>query len=208
MVEKEDAWKLCGVGQERAAALAATYLGRNATKSLFAPGEKPAAFLASTLHTLELAAPAAGTWSLPLTLYAAPPGGEKKAFEVTLNQRTQQAAADLMSNSAWEGKTVVMVWEHDHIADAKLEKKFPGEAVTLRQLLHLDTLKGVPDSRPSGNYDYFWIVDFDQGASATPTGFRMVKQAFDAPYTDVPSNDWGAPNGLTADSQCNLKGAD
>ena len=26
----EDAWKLCGVGQERAAALAATYLGRNA----------------------------------------------------------------------------------------------------------------------------------------------------------------------------------
>jgi hypothetical protein len=112
-----------------------------------------------------------------------------------------------MSNSAWQGKTVVMVWEHDHIADAKLEKKFPGEAVTLRQLLHLDTLKGVPDSWPSGNYDYFWIVDFDQGASA-PTGFRMVKQAFDAPYTDVPSNDWGAPNGLTADSQCNLKGAD
>ena len=38
------------------------------------------------LHTLELAAPAAGTWSLPLTLYAAPPGGDKKAFEVTLNQ--------------------------------------------------------------------------------------------------------------------------
>ena len=39
--EKEDAWKLCGVGQERAAALAATYLGRNATKSLFAAGEEP-----------------------------------------------------------------------------------------------------------------------------------------------------------------------
>ena len=73
------------------------------------------------------------------------------------------------------GKTVVMVWEHDHIADAKLEKKFSGEAVTLRQLLHLDTLKGVPDTWPSGNYDYFWIVDFDRGASA-PTGFRMVKQ--------------------------------
>jgi hypothetical protein len=205
--EKEDAWKLCGVGQERAAALAATYLGRNATKSLFAAGEEPAAFLASTLHTLELAAPAAGTWSLPLTLYAAPPGGEKKAFEVTLNQRTQQAAADLMSNPAWQGKTVVMVWEHDHIADAKLEKKFPGEAVTLRQLLHLDTLKGVPDTWPSGNYDYFWIVDFGQG-SGMPTGFRMVKHMFDGTYADVPQNDWGAPNGLTADSQCNLKGAD
>ena len=69
--EKEDAWKLCGVGQERAAALAATYLGRNATKSLFAAGEEPAAFLAIT-------APAAGTWSLPLTRYAAPPAGRKR----------------------------------------------------------------------------------------------------------------------------------
>lgn len=149
--------------------------GRNGRKSLFAAGEEPAAFLASTLHTLELAAPAAGTWSLPLTLYAAPPGGEKKAFVVTLNQRTQQAAADLMSNPVWQGKTVVMVWEHDHIADAKLEKKFPGEAVTLRQLLGLDTMKGVPDTWPAGNYDYFWIVDFDQGAG-TPTDFRMVKK--------------------------------
>ena len=167
--EKEDAWRLCGVGQERAAALAATYLGRNATKSLFAAGEEPAAFLAITLHTLELAAPAAGTWSLPLTLYAAPPGGEKKAREVTLNRRTQEAAAALLGNPVWQGKTVVMVWEHDHIADAKLEKKFPGEAVTLRKLLHLDTLKDVPETWPSGNYDYFCIVDFDQG-SGTPTG--------------------------------------
>jgi hypothetical protein len=76
--EKEDAWRLCGVGQERAAALAATYLGRNATKSLFAAGEEPAAFLAITLHTLELAAPAAGTWSLPLSVFAAPPGGRRR----------------------------------------------------------------------------------------------------------------------------------
>ena len=59
--EKEDAWKLCGVGQERADVLAANYLGRNAAKSLFADGEGPATFLAITLHTLELAAPAAGT---------------------------------------------------------------------------------------------------------------------------------------------------
>jgi hypothetical protein len=126
---------------------------------------------------------------------------------VTLNHRTQEAAAALLGNPAWQGKTVVMVWEHDHIADAKLVKKFPGEAVTLRQLLHLDTLKDVPETWPSGNYDYFWIVDFGQGSS-TPTGFRMVKQMFDAPYAGVPSNDWGAPNGLTPDSQCNLKGAE
>ena len=53
--EKEDAWRLCGVGEQRAQALAANYLGRNAANSLFAGGEKPAAFLAITLHTLELA---------------------------------------------------------------------------------------------------------------------------------------------------------
>ena len=52
--EKEDAWRLCGVGQERAAALAATYLGRNATKSLFAAGEEAAAFLAITLNARSL----------------------------------------------------------------------------------------------------------------------------------------------------------
>ena len=115
------------------------------------PGGEPAAFLAITLHTLELAAPAAGTWSLPLTLYAAPLGGEKKAFEATLNRRTQEAAAALLGNPAWQGKTVVMVWEHKHIANAKLEGSFPGEKVTLRQLLGLDTLKEVPDTWPSGN---------------------------------------------------------
>ena len=46
-------------------------------------------------------------------------------------------------------------------------------------------MKGVPDTWPDGTYDYFWIVDFDRGAS-TPTGFRMVKQAFDGAYADVP----------------------
>jgi hypothetical protein len=205
--EKAGAWKLCGVGQARADALAATYLGRNAAQSLFAPGEEPAAFLAITLHTLELAAPAAGTWSMPLTLYAAPPGREKKAREVTINRRTQEAAAALLGNPAWQGKTVVVVWEHDHIADAKLEHAFPGEAVTLRQLLHLDTLKDVPETWPSGNYDYFWIVDY-AGGSTTPTGFRMVKQAFGGRYAKLPSNDWGAPNGLTSESECDLKGAE
>jgi hypothetical protein len=205
--EKDNAWKLCGVGEDRAAALAATYLGRDPGKSLFGHAEAPAAFLAITLHTLELAAPSAAAWSLPITLYAAPPGGEKKAFEETLNRRTREAAAALFANPAWQGKTVVMVWEHKHIADAKLEKNFPGEAVTLRQLLHLDALKDVPKTWPAGTYDYFWIVDFADGAS-TPTGFRMVKQEFGKPYKDVPQNDWGAPNGLTADTKCNLKGAD
>ena len=204
--EKADSWQLCGVGQERADALAVTYLGRNASQSLFAAGKEPAAFLAITLHTLELAAPAAQTWSLPVTLYSVlPQKGESK--ETALNRATQQAVDDLMSNPAWQGKSVVMVWEHRHIANAKLERAFPGEKVTFRQLLHLDTLKDVPDSWPTGNYDYFWIVDY-AGGSATPTGFSMVRQAFAGAYADLPNNDWGAPNGLTAHSKCDLKGAE
>ena len=53
-----------------------------------------------------------------------------------------------------------MVWEHKHIANEKLEAKFEGEAVTLRKLLKLDILPGVPKTWPGDNYDYFWIVDF------------------------------------------------
>jgi len=37
-----------------------------------------------------------------------------------------------MSNPAWQGKTVVIVWENKHIANTKLERAFPGEQVTLR----------------------------------------------------------------------------
>ena len=58
-----------------------------------------------------------------------------------------------------------MVWEHKHIANAKLVAKSSGEAVTLRQLLQLDKLKDVPETWPSGNYDYFWIVDYAGGST-------------------------------------------
>ena len=205
--EKAGAWKLCGVGQARADALAATYLGRNAAQSLFAAGEEPAAFLAITLHTLELAAPAAATWDLPVTMFSVLPQKGADVFDKALDRRTQEAAAALLGNPAWQGKTVVMVWEHKHIANAKLAAKSSGEAVTFRQLLQLDKLKDVPETWPTSNYDYFWIVDY-AGGSTTPTGFRMVKQMFDGHYAKLPSNDWGAPNGLTSESECDLKGAE
>ena len=78
-----------------------------------------------------------------------------------------------------------MVWEHKRIANAKLEKKSPG--VTLRQLLHLDQLKGVPTDWPDQTYDYFWIVDFAPG-NPVP---RMTRQEFAAPFNDLPANAWG-----------------
>ncbi len=210
--EKDNVWALCGVGQLRAEALKEIYLGRDAQKSLFMPGQEPAAFFAITLHSLELAAPAAASWGRPLTLYSVVPETREKRdkddVEAALNLRTQEAAADLLHDPNWRGKAVVLAWEHKHIASKKLEASYPGETVTLRRLLNLDKLAGVPETWPSGTYDYFWIVDYADQTSDVPTAFSMVKQEFGAPYDTLPENDWGAPNGLTKSSGCDLKGAE
>ena len=207
--EKADDWKLCETGDQRAKALALNYLGKDAAKSLFAAGDEPAFFFASTLHALELATPAVTTWSKPLILYSVLPGpsGDRMEFVKQLNGRTQDAARNILVNPALTGKTVVMVWEHKHIANEKLEAKFEAEQVTLRQLFKLDILPGVPKTWPSDNYDYFWIVDFP-GNSNVPSKFTMVKQEFGASFPKVPSNDWGAPNGLDGSSGCKLAGDD
>ena len=114
--EKQDAYRLCQVGVERSLALAAQYLGKGAEQSLFTAEIPPAAFLAITLHTLELVGPAASSWNMPVTLYSVPPMTGRTAAETTalLNRRTQEAARDVMTNPAWDGK---VVWEHNHIAD-------------------------------------------------------------------------------------------
>ena len=207
--EKANPWKLCDVGEKRADALAATYLGAKATKSLFADGEEPAFFFAITLHTLELAAPSVATWSKPIILYSVVPdeADDDDLHVKALNRRTQEAAANIMQNPTLNGKTVVMVWEHKHIANEKLEAKFEGEAVTLRKLLKLDILSGVPKTWPSDNYDYFWIVDFPPNSNV-PSKFTMVKQEFDGSFAGLPQNDWDTPNGLDASSGCKVKDTD
>jgi hypothetical protein len=140
-------------------------------------------------------------------MFSVLPQKATEGSDKALDRRTEEAAAALLGNPAWQGKTVVMVWEHKHIANAKLAAKSAGEAVTFRQLLQLDRVKDVPETWPTSNYDYFWIVDY-AGGSTTPTGFRMVKQSFGGRYAKLPANDWGAPNGLTSDSECDLKGAE
>ncbi|MBZ0092930.1 MAG: hypothetical protein K8F27_12020 [Sulfuricellaceae bacterium] len=202
--EKQDSYKLCATGQQRSLALAANYLGKGAANSLFPSGAGPDGIFAITLHTLELASPAAQSWNLPLQLYSIVPlPNQSKKDELTqLNRRTREAAEAVLTDPRWDGKTVVMVWEHHHIADKKLEKQFPGEKVTFRQLFHLDTLPDVPKSWHGGNYDYFWIVDFNKDGSATPTQFTAQKQVFPAPYQAVPSNDWGTPENLPKHSGC------
>ena len=149
-------------------------LGRNATK--FANGEEPAFFFAITLHTLELAGPSAASWSKPLILYSVVPdeSDDDDLHVKALNRRTQEAAANIMQNPALNGKTIVMVWEHKHIANAKLEAKYEGEAVTLRKLLKLDVLSGVPPTWPGDNYDYFWIIDYPPNSNV-PSHFSMAE---------------------------------
>lgn len=195
--EKADSWKLCPTGDARAEALVGRYLGKDAADSLFAAGEPPAAFVAITLHTLELVSPAAASWGMPVILFSALPGDKKKAFKAVLNTRTQEAAQSVLTDGRYAGRTVVMAWEHDHIADEKLEREFSGEQVTLRQLLGLGTLDGVPMTWPGSTYDYFWIVEFDP-ASGKPTSFRMQQQVFPG-NADVPQNAWGAPQKLPSD---------
>lgn len=202
--EKQDEYRLCAVGRERSLALQANYLGKGAADSLFPDGAGPDGIFAITLHTLELASPAAQSWGLPIQLYSVVPlhGLSKKEETLQLNRRTQQAANAVLTDPRWDGKTVVMVWEHDHIAKKKLAEQFPDEKVTLRQLLNLDRLTGVPTDWPGGNYDYFWIVEYGNAGSAIPTQYTMVKQKFPRPYEAVPCNNWGLPENLPKACGC------
>lgn len=206
--EKEDAYRLCDVGVHRSLALASQYLGKGAKNSLFAKGRAPDGFIAITLHTLELVSPAAQSWGQPVILYSSLPmhGQSEKQTEAILNRRTQEAARAVMTGAQWAGKTVVMVWEHHHIANRHLEKHFPNEKVTLRQLLNLDAVASVsetsvPETWHGDNFDYFWIVDYAKGSSR-PTRFEAKKQVFAAPYDKVPSNDWGTPPSYPHGSKC------
>jgi len=193
-------YALCPVGQQRSLALQDNYLGKGAANSLFPRGVKPAAIFAVTLHCLELANPTAQSWDMPIQLYSQVPIDGQTSDEemVQLNERTQEAAKSILNDSRWNGKILVVVWEHHHIADQSLNS----QNVTLYTLLHLDRLPEVPDEWNGDNYDYFWIVDYGNPYSARPTKFTAMKQVFPTPYDTLPSNDWGTPEDLPDDSGC------
>jgi broad specificity phosphatase PhoE len=200
--EKLNAFALCDLGRERADALAKQFLGQGATQPLFAPGERPAVFMAVTLHTLETITPAAQTWGLPVIDYSVVPpenkDGDDDTTDAEINARTQEAARDIMSKHEYDGKIVVVAWEHKHIASRKLEKEYRGQDVTLRQLLRLDR---APESWSDTNYDYFWIVDYAPG-DPNPTKFQAVKQTFAPPFNAIPAPDWEAPEPRHIEAGC------
>jgi hypothetical protein len=206
--EKVDQLRLCPAGRMRSAALTHQYLGKHATQSLFPPGVAPAAFVAITLHSLELATPVADSWNLPVTIYSVLPTRDKDTFTQELNRATRAAVRKVMTDPSYTAKPVVMIWEHNHIASEWLSVKFKTKPVTLRQLLALSRLPGVPLTWPAQNYDYFWIVKFGNPASNIPTGFAMVKQVFQPPYDTLPQNDWGEDEPAHAEADCIKVGPD
>ena len=196
--EKGDGPELCPTGKDRAKALAETYLGKGAQKSLFG-ADQPAAFYAITGHTKKTIKPSAESWGLePL-----PPSTDKNTFtgdkEELENQETQEAATDVLTNPSFGGKIVVMTWEHKHIANKDLDSEYQDPPATLRRLLNLDHYarhhpnEEIPETWSGENYDFFWIVDYANPGSPNPTKVTIVKQTFPAPYDAVPANDWKTP---------------
>jgi hypothetical protein len=122
-------FELCPFGKERAGALAQQFLGQGASQPISPPGVRPAAVIAITLHSVELATPVAKTWELPVTTYSVLPAADKQAEEAELNAATRRAAQTVMTDPAYAGKPVIMVWEHHHIARRKLEANQNGQKV-------------------------------------------------------------------------------
>jgi hypothetical protein len=138
---------------------------------------------------------------LPVIDYSVVPNKDEDddaAAEVEINARTQEAARDLMSKREFDGKIVVIAWEHKHIASRKLEKDYRGQDVTFRQLLRLGQ---APESWSDTNYDYFWIVDYAPG-NPNPVKFQAVKQTFTSPFNGIPAPGWDAPEPTHIDAGC------
>ena len=117
--EKTDGPQLCSVGALRAQALSDEYLGKGAPGNdiIFGKDRKPDAFFAITPHTKETATPSAQSWGEQLTAFSV---DDPNAVD-DLNEQTRKAAAALDSPE-YDGKIVVVVWEHHRIANKELNK--------------------------------------------------------------------------------------
>jgi hypothetical protein len=186
--EKENKHELSDLGARRAKALAKQFLGSNAKSPLLRPSEKPAAVLAITAHTIETAKPAAKTWRLKPKA-ARMPGRDKGTEKVSdRDKATKHAARDVLTNPAYAGKTVIMVWEHKHIASKDCNKR----RTSLRALLRLDRADPPPPKKWKGdNYNFFWIVTYGPGNRVTVD--TSQRQAFTGKFSDLPDNEWGEP---------------
>jgi hypothetical protein len=173
-----DPSQLCSVGVLRAQALAQYYLGRGAPNAheIFGEGKEPDAFFAITAHTRETVAPSIASWSgsKPYVVFSSD----------DLGKETRKAAAEL-AKPEYNGKTVVIVWEHHHIAD-----KQDVEGDTFWSLLQLGNIapEPAPKKWEGVNYDYFWVIDY---STSSPTFLPVVQKYTDPKYAGIPDNSWG-----------------
>ena len=184
--EKKNSRDLCDVGQLRAQALSQQYLGKGApgNETIYGKGGAPDAFFAITAHTQETATPSAESWGMEPTVFTVPPKDPDEDSD--LDTQTQKAATALAS-AKYDGKIVVVVWEHKHIAKKDLNE----EGKTLWALLKLGDIPDAdaPKSWKGANYDYIWIVDY----TTSPPTFTPLQQRYAAPaYAEVPDNTWGS----------------
>jgi hypothetical protein len=186
--KKQNKHELSDLGLRRAKALAKQFLGSKANPSLLLPSEKPAAILAITAHTIETAKPAAKTWGLKAKASRMPGRDKGNQKDSDLDKATKRAAQDVLNNPAYRGKTVIMVWEHKHIASKDNNKA----QTSLRALLRLDRANPPPPKKWKGdNYNFFWIVSYGPGNRVTVD--TSQRQAFTGKFADLPDNDWGEP---------------
>jgi hypothetical protein len=172
-----DPTQLCSIGVLRAQALSEYYLGNGAqnAQEIFGERKEPDAFFAITPHTQKTAAPSVASWSggKPYVVFS---GSD-------LDGETRKAVAEL-AKPDYDGKTVVIVWEHHHIADKHAQDK------TFWSLLQLGNIvrEPVPNKWEGVNYDYFWVIDY----TASPPTFLPVRQKYSDPkYAKIPDNRWG-----------------
>jgi hypothetical protein len=200
--EKIENGGLCSVGEGRSKALVAQYLGKGAKDSLFVSGEEPAAFYAITSHTRDTIQPAANSWPGVPPIKLPDKDYKKKFKDDWADHWTNDAANEVLTN--YDGKIVVMAWEHHHIADdTRIAGDGPKYPDTLRHLLGIDKSGNDWSKNWCGtNYDFFWIVDYDPDAKydpksgVPPTPIKVTKklQDFGGDYPGYPPrNDWGAP---------------
>jgi hypothetical protein len=180
--EKKNSAELCDVGALRAQALSDQYLGKGGSGNeiIFGKGGKPDAFFTVTLHTQETAEPSAKSWGKQVTAFLVPPKDPNEDSD--LDTQTLSAAAELNS-AEYDGKTVVVVWEHKHIAKKNLNNTF-------RTLLRLGDIVNadVPKSWEGVNYDFLWIIDY----AKSPPKFTVVQQEYaGAAGAKIPDNPWG-----------------
>jgi hypothetical protein len=183
--EKKNSTELCDVGRLRAQALSDQYLGKDApsNEQLFGKGGMPDAFIAVTVHTQETATPSAESWGMKVTAFPVSPKDPNEDDD--LNTQTQKAAAALNS-AKYDGKIVVVVWEHKRIASESLNK----DGDTFWALLGLSDIvsPAVPKKWEGANYDFFWIIDYE---GSRPT-FTPVQQEYTGlAGAKIPDNQWG-----------------